>query len=251
MDGHLAAGVDAAAEELAVLADGVERDVERRLAVGPPPLGVADAGRRRSACRPPSPRPSGASPRRIPSTIRWLERFSRFASPTPVEPAEPTSLSRNSPAPRIGESPTRPGIFHDRPEVVVVQPRSPWVSSTEQWIVPVTRFLMYSWTNERDLLVGRRDPVVVGVAGLLPVEPDLPGLVGQQVRPRGSRGRRANRSAPSPTSRQCRVRFMTSRATAAGCMMLRIEATEPPPWVGPCMTAASSSTTPSSLGIPP
>ena len=36
----------------------------------------------------------------------------------------------------------------------------------------------------------------------------------------------ANRSAPSPTSRQCRVRFMTSRATAAGWMMLRIEATE-------------------------
>ena len=33
--------------------------------------------------------------------------------------------------------------------------------------------------------------------------------------------------------------------------MLRIEATEPPPWVGPCMTAASSSTTPSSLGRPP
>ena len=33
--------------------------------------------------------------------------------------------------------------------------------------------------------------------------------------------------------------------------MLRIEATEPPPWVGPCMTAASSSTTPSSFGSPP
>ncbi len=44
---------------------------------------------------------------------------------------------------------------------------------------------------------------------------------------------------------------MTTRATAAGCMMLRIEATEPPLWVGPCMTAASSSTTPSSLGSPP
>jgi hypothetical protein len=43
----------------------------------------------------------------------------------PVEPAEPTSLSRNKPAPGIGESPTRPGIFQDRPEVVVVQPKSP------------------------------------------------------------------------------------------------------------------------------
>ena len=33
--------------------------------------------------------------------------------------------------------------------------------------------------------------------------------------------------------------------------MLRSDATEPPPWVGPCITAASSSTTPSSLGRPP
>jgi len=76
------------------------------------------------------------------STTRKLEQCSRLASPMPVEPAEPTSLSRYSPAPRIGESPTRPGIFHDSPDVVVVQPRSPWVSRTEQWIVPVTRRFM-------------------------------------------------------------------------------------------------------------
>ena len=123
----------------------------------------------------------GASPRRIPSTIIALERFSRLSSPTPVEPAEPTSLSRNSPAPRIGESPTRPGIFHDRPEVVVVQPRSPWVSRTEQWIVPVTRRRERLADEGGHLLVGWRQPVVVGVAGLLPVQPDLPRLVGQQV----------------------------------------------------------------------
>src|SRR5271165_5739049 len=42
--GHLAAGIDAAAEELALLVHGVERHVEGRLAVGPPPLGVAHAG---------------------------------------------------------------------------------------------------------------------------------------------------------------------------------------------------------------
>ena len=83
----------------------------------------------------------------MPSTINALDRLSRFNSPTPVEPAEPTSLSKYRPAPRMGESPTRPGIFHDKPEVVVVQPRSPWVSSTEQWIVPVTRLAMYSRTK--------------------------------------------------------------------------------------------------------
>ena len=32
-----------------------------------------------------------------------------------------------------------------------------------------------------DLVVGRREPIVLGVVGFLPVEPDLPGLVGQQV----------------------------------------------------------------------
>src|SRR5208337_3592008 len=94
------------------------------------------------------------SPRLMPSTTRKLERFSRLASPTPVEPAEPSSLSRYSPAPKIGESPTRPGIFHDRPEVVVVQPRSPCVSSTEQWIVPVTRLATVSRTNAATLSSG-------------------------------------------------------------------------------------------------
>src|SRR5208282_4008840 len=43
--GHLAAGIDAAAEELALLVHGVERHVEGRLAVETPPLGVAHAGR--------------------------------------------------------------------------------------------------------------------------------------------------------------------------------------------------------------
>src|SRR2546422_7896943 len=46
---------------------------------------------------------------------------SRFASPRPVEPAAPASPSTYSPAPRIGESPTRPGIFQANPLVVVTR----------------------------------------------------------------------------------------------------------------------------------
>ena len=37
-----------------------------------------------------------------------------------VAPAEPTSGSVKHPAPMMGESPTRPGIFHANPDVVVV-----------------------------------------------------------------------------------------------------------------------------------
>jgi hypothetical protein len=37
----------------------------------------------------------------------------------------------------IGESPTRPGIFHAKPLVVVQPEISPFPFSAEQWIVPV------------------------------------------------------------------------------------------------------------------
>src|SRR5882724_12483909 len=37
----------------------------------------------------------------------------------------------------IGESPTRPGIFHDNPEVVVVPEISPFSLTARQLIVPV------------------------------------------------------------------------------------------------------------------
>src|SRR5438309_7469318 len=60
-----------------------------------------------------------------------------FSSPLPVEPAAPTSLSTQHPAPIIGESPTRPGIFHDKPEVVVVAEMSPFASTAMHGIVPV------------------------------------------------------------------------------------------------------------------
>ena len=124
------------------------------------------------------------------------------------------------------------------------------MSSTEQWIVPVTRLATVSRTKAATLSSGGGSQSSFGsrvsfqwsqICRLSSVSRSISG------KPCAL----ANRSAPSPTSRQCRVRCMTSRATAAGCMMLRIEATEPPPCVGPCMTAASSSTTPSSLGRPP
>src|SRR3954469_4550606 len=67
----------------------------------------------------------GDAPPRIASTITNEHRPKRFASPRPVEPAAPTSPSTYSPAPRIGESPTRPGIFHARPLVVVTPASAP------------------------------------------------------------------------------------------------------------------------------
>src|SRR6266446_3859906 len=62
---------------------------------------------------------SGDLPCRMNSTTITLLQAKRFASPRPVEPAAPTSLSTYKPAPRMGESPTRPGILKDRPLVVV------------------------------------------------------------------------------------------------------------------------------------
>src|SRR6266436_83873 len=61
----------------------------------------------------------GDFPFRISSTIKKEQSEKRFASPRPVEPAAPTSPSTYRPAPRMGESPTRPGILKDRPLVVV------------------------------------------------------------------------------------------------------------------------------------
>src|SRR5260370_7428588 len=69
---------------------------------------------------------SGDFPRRIISMIVCPPEILMFSSPLPVEPAAPTSLSTQQPAPMIGESPTRPGIFHDNPEVVVVAEISPF-----------------------------------------------------------------------------------------------------------------------------
>src|SRR5215831_5503515 len=67
-----------------------------------------------------------------------------FSSPLPVEPAPPTSPSTYKPAPIIGESPTRPGIFHDNPEVVVVPEISPFSFTAKQLMVPVGGSLITS-----------------------------------------------------------------------------------------------------------
>src|SRR6476620_5618684 len=78
----------------------------------------------------------GCLPWRIISTTRYDDRLYRFASPLPVEPAAPTPPSTYKPAPRIGESPTRPGIFHARPLVVVTPQTSPFALTALQLIVP-------------------------------------------------------------------------------------------------------------------
>src|SRR5437588_9732066 len=78
----------------------------------------------------------GLMPLRIASTIQNDPRRNRFASPRPVEPAAPTSPSTYKPAPRIGESPTRPGIFHAKPLVVVTPAICPLALTALQLIVP-------------------------------------------------------------------------------------------------------------------
>src|SRR5260370_29661109 len=82
----------------------------------------------------------------------WPPEILMFSSPLPVEPAAPTSLSTQQPAPMIGESPTRPGIFHDSPEVVVVAEISPFESTAMHGIVPVrgcaitrSAYAIFSW----------------------------------------------------------------------------------------------------------
>src|ERR1041384_4135463 len=77
---------------------------------------------RRSATIPAS---FGDEPLRMASTIMNEHNPNKFASPRPVEPAAPPSPATYSPAPRIGESPTRPGIFHAKPLVVVTPHTSP------------------------------------------------------------------------------------------------------------------------------
>src|SRR5882757_2095628 len=79
----------------------------------------------------------GDIPLRIISIMVWPPEIFMFSSPFPVEPAAPTSLSTQHPAPMIGESPTRPAIFHARPDVVVVAEISPFSLTAMHGIVPV------------------------------------------------------------------------------------------------------------------
>src|ERR1044072_6798337 len=79
----------------------------------------------------------GFMPRRMLSTVKKAPHTLMFDSPRPVEPAAPMLLSLYSPAPMIGESPTRPGILNASPAVVVTDDRSPCGVSASQLTVPV------------------------------------------------------------------------------------------------------------------
>ena len=70
-----------------------------------------------------------------------------FASPSPVDPAAPTSLSQYCPAPMMAESPTRPGIFQASPLVVVTDEMSPPGVTASQLIVPVGRTTIVSFSG--------------------------------------------------------------------------------------------------------
>src|SRR5258708_6637720 len=78
----------------------------------------------------------GDFPWRMYSTARNAPHTMMFDSPRPVEPAAPTALSVYSPAPMTGESPTRPGTFHDSPLVVVHELTSPAALTAFMLIVP-------------------------------------------------------------------------------------------------------------------
>src|SRR5262245_50800509 len=91
-------------------------------------------------------------PCRMNSTARNDPHTLMLASPRPVDPAAPTSLSQYWPAPMMGESPTRPGIFHERPLVVVHEATSPLAVTAFMLIVPYvngTPFWSYhTWLDE-------------------------------------------------------------------------------------------------------
>src|ERR1700722_6909296 len=91
----------------------------------------------------------GDFPCRIISIMVWPPEILMFSSPFPVEPAAPTSLSTQQPAPIIGESPTRPGIFQAKPDVVVVAEISPFSLTAMHGIVPVGGSAITRWAYAR------------------------------------------------------------------------------------------------------
>src|SRR5687767_9177947 len=101
---------------------------------------------------------SGDAPLRISSTARKAPHTLMFASPRPVEPAAPTVLSQYCPAPMIGLSPTRPGIFHEMPLVVVTELRSPLASTAFMLIVPVVNGMPAGSSRSNHSLPGSRSP---------------------------------------------------------------------------------------------
>src|SRR5260370_22857602 len=160
----------------------------------------------------------------------------------------------------MGEWPTRPGIFQAKPLVVVTPDISPLVLSARQLIVPV---------GGRRAISNAQARVALSADGNIASSSPL-----QFVCPRASRSDRfhtshasrdfsvsrlssaypkalANRNPPSPASIIWSDSFITSLAILDGVLMPRMLAPEPARRVGPCITHASSSTTPSSFGNPP
>src|SRR5215813_11258019 len=191
------------------------------------------------------------------------------SSPRPVEPAAPTSLSTYNPQPISGESPTRPGIFHANPEVVVTPEMSPLASTARQLLVPVGRSRKIS--SIRLLRATSSGESFTCEVLILPA-----GAVLCQLGPQLSCGFRlsrhashffrdssvskscflnpclsAKRNAPPATSRMWSVRSSITLATLDGFLISCRLATAPARRVGPCITLASSSTSQSSFGNPP
>src|SRR4051812_36539709 len=109
---------------------------------------------------------SGVMPWRMNSTIRNAPQTLMFASPRPVDPAAPTLLSQYCPAPMIGESPTLPGSFQERPLVVVTDEISPRALTAFMLMVPVVN-LTRSGSSAEMLAVGGDAEAAPGVSSQL------------------------------------------------------------------------------------
>src|ERR1041385_5884338 len=81
------------------------------------------------------------------STGRNPPHTMMLSPPRPVEPAAPISLSVYWPAPTIGESPARPGIFQASPLVVVTDEISPLSLTRSRLIVPVGRAIIGAFSG--------------------------------------------------------------------------------------------------------
>ncbi len=223
----------------------------------------------------------GLIPPRMFSTMRNEQRLKRLASPRPVDPHAPTSLSTYWPAPRMGESPARPGIFHARPLVVVIPQMSPPAVTASTLVVPQNECsgMRPSRTMDRPASSAARWKARVRSRSSSRLRRMRSGSV--SVRPRsmprsrssgssqwlGSTRRRhsihsarersvfrsssmvkpmsrANSFAPSPTIRWWSVSYATAWATLEGVRTPSIAATPPAHLRGPCMQHESSCTTP-------
>src|SRR5229473_1168714 len=189
----------------------------------------------------------GDLPCRIISIIVCPPEILMFSSPFPVEPAAPTSLSTQHPAPMIGESPTRPGIFHDSPEVVVVAEMSPFASTAMHGIVPVRGCAM----TRSAYAISFSSPSKIAEMCSFHSGESIPGrqlnddfaFQASQIFRECSVSRfissnpsaTANRRAPSPTIITWLVFSITVFARRETFLIRSTLATEPARCVGPCM----------------